>query len=209
FLLRKVFNENGDRRKWIETIPRRGYRFVGEVKALLPVTNTATIDSPLKPIGEQTLTQALTEADKDNAGNQDNATESFTETSQTLPAAERQSLLQSSKVRSIILTTILLLIPLTLIAYLIISRKPTPSNTLPRSTSGLIRLTNNPAADEMPRWSPDGSKIAFQSNRDGKYEIYVMDVDGANVKRLTNNQANDTDPAWSPDGKKIAFQSDR
>src|SRR5207253_437430 len=41
-----------------------------------------------------------------------------------------------------------------------------------------MRLTNNPANDQFPRWSPDGTKIAFTSNRDGKEEIYVMDADG-------------------------------
>ena len=43
-------------------------------------------------------------------------------------------------------------------------------------------------------------KITFCSNRDGNNEIYIMDVDGSNVKRLTNNQAYDVSPAWSPAG---------
>jgi Tol biopolymer transport system component len=52
-------------------------------------------------------------------------------------------------------------------------------------------------------------KILFSSNRDGNYEIYVMDADGSNQKRLTNNPANDSEPAWSSDRKKIVFVSDR
>jgi TolB protein len=52
-------------------------------------------------------------------------------------------------------------------------------------------------------------KIAFLSDRDGNYEIYVMDVDGSNPTNLTNNPAEDVSPAWSPDGSKIAFLSDR
>ena len=42
--------------------------------------------------------------------------------------------------------------------------------------SNLINLTNNAAADLYPSWSPDGTKIAFGTNRDGNYEIYVMIV---------------------------------
>ncbi|MFP6642604.1 MAG: protein kinase, partial [Candidatus Latescibacterota bacterium] len=57
--------------------------------------------------------------------------------------------------------------------------------------------------------SPDGSKIAFVSDRDGNHEIYVMDSDGSNQTRLTSNYASDYDPSWSPDGSKIAFGSDR
>ncbi len=71
------------------------------------------------------------------------------------------------------------------------------------------RLTNNSAADLDIAWSPDGRKIALASNRDGNYEIYVINIGGANAVRLTNNNAADTQPAWSPDGKKIAFVSDR
>jgi len=52
-------------------------------------------------------------------------------------------------------------------------------------------------------------KIAFDSNRDGNSEIYVMDADGSNQMRVTNNQAQDAAPSWSPDGLKIVFVSDR
>jgi TolB protein len=60
-----------------------------------------------------------------------------------------------------------------------------------------------------PAWSPDGTRIAFASTRDGNAEIYVMDADGRNVKRLTNHPAIDQDPAWSPDGRRIAFTTSR
>jgi Tol biopolymer transport system component len=75
--------------------------------------------------------------------------------------------------------------------------------------SGQTNLTNNAAWDYGPAWSPDGSKIAFTSSRDGDSEIYVMNPDGSDQTNLTNNAARDEEPAWSPDGSKIAFASDR
>lgn len=70
-------------------------------------------------------------------------------------------------------------------------------------------LTKHPASDCCPSWSPDGQKIAFQSNRDGNWEIYVMNVDGTEQTNLTNHPADDCCPSWSPDGRKIAFLSNR
>ena len=75
--------------------------------------------------------------------------------------------------------------------------------------ASLTRLTDNPTADGGPAWSPDGTRIAFNSIRDGNWEIYVMNVDGSGQARLTNNSTNDFDPAWSPDGTRIAFYSYR
>jgi WD40 repeat protein len=75
-----------------------------------------------------------------------------------------------------------------------------------RFTQTALRLTGF-TFDSRPRYSPDGSKIVFQSSRDGQPEIYVMNSDGSGQTRLTNNPAWDTAPAWSPDGTKILFTS--
>ncbi len=71
--------------------------------------------------------------------------------------------------------------------------------------TGQTRLTDNPAFDGVPSFSPDGSRIAFASFRDGNSEIYVMNADGTGQTNLTNHSALDTEPAFSPDGTKIAF----
>jgi len=70
-----------------------------------------------------------------------------------------------------------------------------------------INLTQNPAPDSYPRWSPDGRRIAFVSERDGDEEIYIMDIKTRKVERLTHHPGGDRYPTWSPDGRKIAFLS--
>jgi Tol biopolymer transport system component len=75
--------------------------------------------------------------------------------------------------------------------------------------SARTQLTTDPAEDFDPVWSPDGSKIAFRSHRDGNEEVYVMNADGSIQANLTNTPTSDYSPAWSPDGAKIAFASNR
>lgn len=58
-----------------------------------------------------------------------------------------------------------------------------------------------------PAWSPDGAKIAFDSDRNGDFEIYVMSPDGSKVTSLTDNSMWDGHPSWSPDGSKVVFSS--
>jgi Tol biopolymer transport system component len=51
--------------------------------------------------------------------------------------------------------------------------------------------------DALPAWSPDGERIAFATDRDGNWELYVMEADGAAQRRLTNTQEDESSPAWS------------
>ncbi len=72
------------------------------------------------------------------------------------------------------------------------------------------RLLTSFPGDTAPAFSPDGSKLAFMSaERDGNWEIYVLDIKTGRVSRLTSNPDVDGLPAWSPDGRCLAFLSHR
>jgi eukaryotic-like serine/threonine-protein kinase len=71
--------------------------------------------------------------------------------------------------------------------------------------SGEKQLTDDDFNDRIPRWSPDGKRIIFYSNRTGIYELWSINADGGNLQQITRNSSQSvTRSAWSPDGKSLA-----
>jgi len=73
----------------------------------------------------------------------------------------------------------------------------------------LRKVADDTAAATDPAFSPDGSRIAFVTTRDGLPEVYVMDADGTNAARLTNSPAADGAPTFTADGQAVVYQSQR
>ncbi len=77
--------------------------------------------------------------------------------------------------------------------------------TMKADGSELTNLTNNLATDMFPAWSPEGTRIAFTSDRSGDTDIYVMNADGSSLSRLTNDRGYEDYFSWSPDGQRIIY----
>ncbi len=73
----------------------------------------------------------------------------------------------------------------------------------------LRKIMDDTAVATEPAFSPDGSRIAFTSTRDGQPEIYVMDADGTSAGRLTNSPGADGDASFTADGQSVVFHSQR
>jgi dipeptidyl aminopeptidase/acylaminoacyl peptidase len=100
------------------------------------------------------------------------------------------------------------------VAYVIttiedVDTNKTRSNIWLASTDGnkRKRLTTTEKRDSHPRWSPDGKRLLFQSNRSGSAQLWVMNLDGGEPMQVTTLSTGASDGIWSPDGKRIAFVS--
>ncbi|MCH7592327.1 MAG: PD40 domain-containing protein [Planctomycetes bacterium] len=71
----------------------------------------------------------------------------------------------------------------------------------------VTQLTSDPASDVQPMFSPDGTKIAFASDRAGSWDIWVMDLTGGPPVQVTTRDADEVHPSWSPDGTQLVFCS--
>ena len=78
------------------------------------------------------------------------------------------------------------------------SQRPEDANIFRVDADGsdLVQLTTAPGGNNRPRWSSDGTRIGFESGRDGNPEIYVMNADGSNQTNVTRNPASDADFDW-------------
>ena len=73
----------------------------------------------------------------------------------------------------------------------------------------ILQLTTGPARDYWPAFSPDGTKIAFTSDRSGNYDIWVLDLASMELTQITDSRSTDNQPCWSPDGSALLFASMR
>jgi hypothetical protein len=69
----------------------------------------------------------------------------------------------------------------------------------------VTQITNDPANDTMPCFSPDGKQVAFASDRAGNWDVYLVDVNGGQPIQLTSDPAHEIHPSFSPDGTKLVY----
>jgi len=73
--------------------------------------------------------------------------------------------------------------------------------------TGLRQLTDDNYKDRTPRWSPDGRRIAFYSDRSGMWQAWTINPDGSGLQQITYSPTLVTAPIWSPDGNYIYYRN--
>src|SRR5258708_6920263 len=77
----------------------------------------------------------------------------------------------------------------------------------PKSGGTALRLSSPRGAQQFPRFSPDGTKIAFTANYDGNVDLYIMPVGGGEPRRITHHGGSERLLGWYPDGESLLFAS--
>ena len=77
--------------------------------------------------------------------------------------------------------------------------------TVPAKGGTATRITTTPSYESNPVWSPDGKQIAFASDRNGNFDVYIVPANGGTATRLTSNSASEIPDRFTPDGKYVIF----
>jgi len=186
--IRRILGDGENGQRYIETVPKRGYRFVGAVRE-----------------GRQELTDRSDGLDQflhlDEgilAGGVSLGERQFTESSTAAPGPKRKLKLGWAA----------LLLALAALLTGLVWLVQSPGTTTRQSWLLPIPLTTYPGWEFAPSFSPDGKQIAFAWNgeKQDNFDIYVKLIGTEGQIRLTNHPDHEGGPAWSPDGRWIAFE---
>ncbi len=197
--LRKALGEGPSENVYIETVPKRGYRFVS------PVRDLGQEGAEL--ILRRRIRAQITTEEEEEASPQDGTVGTGESAGAALAEKSRAGHPPGSRRRTLLIGGLLIgLVCAAYGAYLIYRGHQTSQRPPQRS---LARLTFDPGLQGNPTWSPDGRFIAYDSDRGGNFDIWVRPVGGGDAVQVTKAPAHDWQPDWSPGRSLIAFRSER
>ena len=187
--LRKVLNDQTQGNQYIVTVPGRGYRFIAPVQELLrsevpalprPAPESEKIAEPVAPRVERELQQ---------------------------PAPILPPPTPRPRTRAIALTTAAV-VAAGITGIVLLGNFPRNEADAPPDRK-LWQLTSSGGLESDATWAPNGETIAYSSDRDGNFDIWLQPIGDAHPVRLTASTSHDWQPSWSSDGAHVVFRSER
>jgi Tol biopolymer transport system component/predicted Ser/Thr protein kinase len=168
----------------LETVPKRGYRFVADMREVSGSEgNLAEDASPVESGGGEETVRG------------------------TVSAEHRLSGIRVGK-KGLIAAVAVLLVAVVGLVYLVPLIRQGPLSDQPPLRS-FSQFTFGAGLQSEPTWSPDGRFIAYSSDRNGNFDIWVKQVGGGDPVQVTKSPEHDWQPDWAPNGKSIVFRSER
>jgi len=178
--LRKVLGETSSAHTFIVTVSGRGYRFVADVRSVAePPDRSQRLAAPSPLAPPPEVERAEGPPDRAEA---------------PIERGPWQSAVSAVGLAALAVVFYVTAVP----------GRPIDA----RESARVVVLTAERGLQESPSWSPDGTSLAFSSDRSGNADIWVRSVDGTSLRQVTDAAEHDTQPAWSPDGRWIAYRSE-
>lgn len=203
--LRKLLHERPGQRDYIATVTGVGYRFVGtvteldelpeELRAAAAVPATSTPGDEHEPPAERTVRAATEPTAPAPAMPPPSPSAAQPAQAPAGPAWWRSTLLIAVAGATVVV-----------LAAVVWPERRTDAAPVSRA---LWQFTHGSGSQGDPSWSPDGSRVAVASDRNGNSDIWIQGVTTPDAVQLTWSHAHDTQPDWSPDGQTIVFRSER
>ena len=205
--LRQALVDSAVQPRYIETLPRRGYRFLATVEVTTP-EDTPPVDETIERSAGSLSRSGLRNSPKTDAMSSASPQGLMSSLAARWCAVallgflKRLAQFVSSKGRWNLAVGVLFGIILAQVLFFSARRNQYPTTPLAATA-----LTGYVGAQLCPSFSPDGEHIAFSSKGEGKdnFDIYIKELGGSTPLRITSDPKPDISPAWSPDGRSIAF----
>jgi len=214
--LREALGDSSEKPLYIQTLPRKGYRFVAPVAMLPSINGRPSLAATLAPSPRIAASPATNEnlrdlaiADPPIANPHDAATppENAIATLPDKPGATRKNPPRHAVSFAVVSAALLLLAVGGALLYKLYkaSLPAKPAAVVARS---LTRITFDEGLQSDPTWSPDGRYIAYSADRDGVTNLWMQQISAGDPIQITSGPGPNWQPEWSPDGKYIAYRSD-
>jgi Tol biopolymer transport system component/DNA-binding winged helix-turn-helix (wHTH) protein len=214
--LRDVLGDSAEKPRYIETLPRRGYRFLAQTELISQnsepaATAGSTSSPPAAPVAEEPISAEPVLEKPPERQRQERQRLERQRLDRQIPAAAPSSPAAQSTPTTLPATDKLQMVAIIVLCALIVTtvtvwfgRRSFEPNF---SSVKVTPFTSLPGQEVAPTFSPDGSQVAFalSSSLDQGFDLYVKTIGSERTIKLTQHPARWIAPAWSPDGTKIAF----